>query len=892
MSKRENLTRRAFVANASLLAASAAVGVGQGEEAKAQSAGGEGDGSGAPRARNAALTRELSVDTPPSSEWPVLARYDVPQLTRIAMPIGGIGTGTISLGGRGDLRDWELVNKPAKGYTPINTHFALYAKAQSGKAVARALEGPVDPIDFQGASGSPIRNHGLPRFRKCNFAAAYPLGQVLLEDPDVPLRVRIEAFNPMTPVDTDLSGIPVAILRFVLINSTGEPVEASVCGTIENFIGWDGDHGKVEHNVNEFRNNEAPGRGLPLRGLFMRSERLDPKSPAWGTLALATTEKDITYRTDWIEAGWGGELLDYWDDFSSDGKLENRKSNRPAPFASLAASTNVPANGSASLTFLIGWHFPNRLSWTDPERIGNFYCTQYADAWDAIAKTAPQIEELEKKTVAFVRSFVDCDIPQPIKEAALCNASTLRTQTAFRTQDGRFYGWEGCNDHGGCCHGSCTHVWNYEQATPFLYGSLARSMQEVEFGHATRDNGYQSFRVNLPLIHAQEARPAAADGQMGSIMRLYREWKMSGDDAFLKPLWPHAKKALEFAWIPGGWDANRDGVMEGCQHNTMDIEYYGPNPEVGGWYLGALRASEEMARHMGDGQFADTCHKLFESGSKWLDANLFNGNYYEQHIIPPKSDQAIADGLRLGVGARNLAHPELQIGAGCLTDQLVGQYVAHICGLGYLLNKDHVAQTLKSILKYNWRDEFFSDFNPMRSYAMDNDQGVIICTYPKGRRPEQPFPYAFEVWTGLEYSAAVGMIYEGQLDEALKVINAARDRHDGRKRNPFDEPECGHHYARAMASWGAVVAYTGFRYDGVEKAITFRSSEKPARWFWSSGNAWGTVKQTPANGNTEVVIEVMGGGVNVNAISLAGVGIKKLPNEVLIEPGKPLNVKL
>jgi hypothetical protein len=175
---------------------------------------------------------------------------------------------------------------------------------------------------------------------------------------------------------------------------------------------------------------------------------------------------------------------------------------------------------------------------------------------------------------------------------------------------------------------------------------------------------------------------------------------------------------------------------------------------------------------------------------------------------------------------------------------------------------------------------------------MDNDQGVIICTYPKGRRPEQPFPYAFEVWTGLEYSAAVGMIYEGQLDEALKVINAARDRHDGRKRNPFDEPECGHHYARAMASWGAVVAYTGFRYDGVEKAITFRSSEKPARWFWSSGNAWGTVKQTPANGNTEVVIEVMGGGVNVNAISLAGVGIKKLPNGVLIEPGKPLNVKL
>ena len=298
------------------------------------------------------------------------------------MPVGGIGTGTISIGGRGNLRDWELVNKPAKGYAPPNTFFAVYAKPRDGKAVCRAIEGPMDFSEFEGASGSPVRNHGLPRFRQCNFAAAYPLGQVMLADPDVPVQVRIEAFNPMVPGDTDISGIPVMVLRFVLINPTSSDIDASVCGTIENFIGWDGDSGAVKKNINEF--HAKPHRRLAGSAVFSCTRTgLDPKDHAWGTLALATTSKDVTYRTAWADAGWGDTLLDFWDDFSSDGKLENRDGKREAPFGSLAASTTIPANGSSAITFLITWHFPNRLSWTaPPERIGNYYTTQYADAWD------------------------------------------------------------------------------------------------------------------------------------------------------------------------------------------------------------------------------------------------------------------------------------------------------------------------------------------------------------------------------------------------------------------------------------------------------------------------------------------------------------------------------
>ena len=121
-----------------------------------------------------------------------------------------------------------------------------------------------------------------------------------------------------------------------------------------------------------------------------------------------------------------------------------------------------------------------------------------------------------------------------VKESALFNLSTLRSQTVFRTPDGFMFGWEGCDDTAGCCFGSCTHVWNYEQATAFLFGGLALGMREVEFNYATRNDGGMSFRVDLPLEHAQAWSLAAADGQMGCIMKLYRDWQLSGDDDRLR----------------------------------------------------------------------------------------------------------------------------------------------------------------------------------------------------------------------------------------------------------------------------------------------------------------------------------------------------------------------
>jgi uncharacterized protein (DUF608 family) len=342
---------------------------------------------------------------------------------------------------------------------------------------------------------------------------------------------------------------------------------------------------------------------------------------------------------------------------------------------------------------------------------------------------------------------------------------------------------------------------------------------------------------------------AAADGQMGTVMKLYYDWRLSGDTEWLRKLWPAAKRALEFAWVPGGWDADRDGVMEGVQHNTYDVEFIGPNPLCGVWYLGGLRAGEEMARAAGDAVAAEEYHRLFTQGSRWIDANLFNGEYYVQRIGAIKAED-VAQGLRIGMGAGDTEHPTFQLGDGCLVDQLVGQYFAEVSGLGSLLDPMKVQQTLRSIYKYNYKRNLYHHASVQRTFALNDEAGLVICDYAKGKRPETPFPYFAELMTGFEYSAAILMLYRDMAPQGLELIENIRRRYDGERRNPWNEAECGHHYARPMAAWAALLAVSGFRYHGVDQSVsvTPRPGSKDFFSFWSTGTAWGTFSRAFSNG--------------------------------------------
>jgi len=811
------------------------------------------------------------------------------------MPIGGIGTGNISIGGNGQWKDVEIMNKPGMGFygsaSPKNAPcFMVFTQNESGEKHAKVLMGPISPTEYIGSQGSVAPNHGLPRFASATFDAAYPFATVNLEDNGMPVSAKVKVFNPFIPGDAINSGIPIAVIRYEIKNKTNQPLTVAVAGSLDNFIGMDGSIVEFDSfdreiipqgtksNRNTFRQSQD------LAGIYMTSDSVDQDSNAWGTIALTTPAINnghtISYRTQFSPKGWNDNLTDMWDDFSDDGMFKDLHFDQKVndPRAALSVKLSLAANETKEIDFFLTWNFPNRKDWNDKVTIGNYYSTLYKDAWDVAEKAVPQLPDLETKTIDFVNCIVNSDYPAVIKEAALFNSSTLRSQTAFRNKEGYFFGWEGVFAATGSCYGNCTHVWNYEHTTPFLFGSLAMKMREVEYQKGLDDSsGLMSFRVSLPFNKKDNWKIAAADGQMGTILKVYREWQLSGDDQFLIKIWPGVKKALAFAWIKGGWDADRDGVMEGCQHNTMDIEYYGPNPEIEFWYLGALRAAAKMAEYLKDMEFQQTCSRLFEKGSRWTDQHLFNGEYYIQEIRPIPDRSLIATGLVAGMGSTNFKNPDFQIGEGCLVDQLVGQNMAWICGLGYLADSNHIKKTLQSIWKYNHVSSFGDQFNNMRSYALGDESGLMLTSYPvPSKRPAVPLSYGFEAWTGLEYTAATGMIYENMNTEALKIISDVRNRYDGYKRNPFNEEECGNHYARAMAAWSAFIAFSHFNYSAVGK--DFSITAKPGNYFWSNGYSWGNAIVSDHG----VLISVHHGKLVIKIIHLIGGETLKLNKSTTI----------
>ncbi|GBC95001.1 hypothetical protein HRbin16_00788 [bacterium HR16] len=370
-----------------------------------------------------------------------------------------------------------------------------------------------------------------------------------------------------------------------------------------------------------------------------------------------------------------------------------------------------------------------------------------------------------------------------------------------------------------------------------------------------------TFRMPLPLGTIPEPTfHAAADGQMGGILKVYREWQICGNEEWLKSLWPSVKRALEYAWCE--WDKDKDGVMEGVQHNTYDIEFHGPNTMMGSFYLGALRAAEEIARHLGEHDKAEEYRRVYESGRAWMDEHLFNGEYYI-HEVRPASPEMSTD-------PQSPDFPKYQLGRGCLSDQLIGQWVARMLRLGDLFDHEHVRKALQSVFRYNWKSDLSEHANPQRIYALNDEAGLLLATWPHGGRPLFPFPYSDEVWTGIEYQVASHLIYEGFLEEGLAIVKGVRDRYTGERRNPWNEFECGNHYARAMASYALLLALADFFYSAPRGLLRFapRVYAEDFACFFSVDSGWGVVKQAFGAGYGRAEVQVHRGALTLREVQL------------------------
>jgi uncharacterized protein (DUF608 family) len=798
------------------------------------------------------------------------------KLKMISFPLGGVAAGSLGLGGRGQLRNWEIFNRPAKGHAPSYAFPAIWIEAGDEKPMAHVLESRILP-PFEGQDGLGSDNSpGLSRLQTATFTGEYPLAHIEFEDDRLPVKIELDGFSPFIPHDPDDSGLPVAFLRYRVSNPGSRSVKVAIVYSIDNPVESGTDRNRRE---NQFRNDAR------LSGVQMSNPGMAAENPQFGTFVLAAilqAGSEVTRWRGWPEGGWWNSPLLFWDQFSAGGKL----GTEPNPYNSVGAvcqQRTIASGAFAEFTFLLAWHFPNRTpawcGWTAPPGkektiIGNYYCTRFKDAWEAAAYAAANLDRLEARTRQFAKVFRDSDLPAAVKEAASANLSTLATTTCFRTADGEFHGFEGSNDDVGCCYGNCTHVWNYETSTSYLFPSFARSLRKAAFGFSQDDEGAIRARQVLPDGVIRD-EIAATDGHMGQIMHAYLDWQLSGDDEWLRALWPRIRKAIAFSWVQGGWDAHKTGVLDGVQNNTYDVAFYGPNPMCGIYYLGALRACQEIATALGDDTASDEYGALFAKGSAWIDANLFNGEFYTQQIKGFRLDQ-INPTLLKGAGGRGTEDPQYQVGKGCLIDQLIGQYLAHVMGLGALVSEKNMDTTLESIYKYNYKRSMVDHDNVERTFALNDEKAMVICDYGTAPRPHIPFPYFGEVMTGFEHSTAALMIFRGMVNQGAECVGNIRSRYDGEKRNPWDEAECGHHYARAMAAWSSVVAISGFAYHSARRAVVAvpRMPHPNFSCFWSTGTGWGSFSYHVSSPGSAFSLRVLAGTLPCNSVEISGTGAR------------------
>lgn len=289
---------------------------------------------------------------------------------------------------------------------------------------------------------------------------------------------------------------------------------------------------------------------------------------------------------------------------------------------------------------------------------------------------------------------------------------------------------------------------------------------------------------------------------MGIILKIYREWKISGDTTWLKTRWEQVKKILEYAWNPENpdkWDMNKDGVLEGCQHHTLDKVLFGPSGWLEGIYLAALKAAHEIAAFLGDDDKSEEYITVFNKGYDFVKNHLFNGSYFIH-----KADIKDKTLLELYPGVEEYWNEEVeevkyQICDGSSIEQLLGQWHASILGLGRIFDSTQAEYALQSMLKLNYKSELRTYTNLWRNLAMPYEGGTVVCEYPKdAAKPYMPVMYNGETVPGMEYQFAGVLASHGMIDEAIKIIRTVRNRFDGRKRNPWNEFECGSIYARSM----------------------------------------------------------------------------------------------
>lgn len=821
--------------------------------------------------------------------------YTNEYLNRVAFPIGGLGAGMFCMEGTGCISHMSVRNRPDIFNEP-GLFAAIVVKGM--KNGAKLLEGPVpDWKKFgQQEAGNGITGltAGLPHFRKASFLPKFPFAHLDLVDADLPLKVKVTGWSPFVPTDENNSSLPVGAMEYKITNVGATTLDAVFSFNARNFL-------RGNNTVNSIRS---------FKNGFILSDDGGKKKFSWGEITEPKTEFSIFVDDDkasvdhcWFRGGWWDPVTMAWNAIKNAEVKAVEPVDKDAPGASLYIPFSLGAGKEKTIKVMMAWYTPDSeytygtmgvrkencdpaagccnspsdigLDKYDKDFDGKYFKPWYTSKFAGIEEVSnywkDQYSDLQKKSKLFSDSFYKSTLPAEVIEAVAANLTILKSPTVMRQYDGRLWSWEGCGDAGGCCHGSCTHVWNYAQAIPHLFPALERTLRNTEFCESQDEKGHQTFRAVLPIKAAVHDFHAAADGQLGGIMKVHREWRISGDSEWLKKIYPMVQKSMDYCIST--WDPKQRGVIEEPHHNTYDIEFWGPDGMHSSFYIGALQALIEMGTYLK--KDVSLYKTLADRGKKIMETTLYNGEYFIQDIEfktlnagdPTKAKSFGGDYSKEAKELLDKEGPKYQYGAGCLSDGVLGVWIASMCGLKDYIDASKIKSHLKAIHKYNLKSNLAEHANPQRpAFALGEEGGLLLCTWPKGGKLSLPFVYSDEVWTGIEHQVASHLMLMGNVKEGLDILRASRDRYDGRIRNPFNEYECGHWYARALSSYGYLQALTGVRYDAVDKALYVDSKVGDFTSFISTESGFGSVVYKAGKPSLNVVY----GTIEVNKMIVGG----------------------
>jgi len=755
--------------------------------------------------------------------------------------MGGIGAGTICLKGTGMLGNVALRNHPDYRNDPM-LFSAVTILGEKGSSLV--LEAPVPRINVfayhkESGSGLTGKHYGLPRYGEGTFSARFPFAQVDLTDATTPLHVSLIGWSPFVPGDEDASSLPFTALEYTFTNKGVAPVDAVYYFCSENFMKkTDDTHVRIIKRGFVFDQPPTPGNAA-VQGAF-----------------CVQVDRDCQVDAAWMrtKGGWSFDVLTTVWNMIRAGRSENKRheGGEASPGATISVPFSLQPGESVTIRLRMSWYVPrsglragvpDKERWDpNPEFYSPWYAGQFADIDEVTLSWGTRYHDLREQTARFTKCFYDSTLPQELLDAVSANLCILKSPTVLRQVDGRLWGWEGSHDARGSCHGSCTHVWNYAHAVCHLFPRLERSLRDTEFMMSQSQSGHQMFRSRLPIAKIDEPSfHAASDGQLGGIIKLYRDWRICADTQWLHELWPFAKKSLQYCIEI--WDPAREGVLKEPHHNTYDIEFWGADGMCTGFYLAALRSAAAMAEALDDDP--EPYIELYARGRAYMETKLFNGEFFYQITeYAGLAEDMHADQYYPEVQELLAKEgPKYQYGEGCISDQVLGILMAELSGIEDIVDEESLKKSLQSVYRYNLRADLSKHANPQRpGFAMGCEGGLLLCTWPNGGRPTLPFVYSDEVWTGIEYQIAAHLLMKGMAREALEVVRACRNRYDGVTRNPYNEYECGHWYARAMASYALLQGYTGVRYDAVSKELhVSKRNAKSYRSFLCGATGYGTV---------------------------------------------------